>query len=78
MPITEKEWNLMEFDDVGFGIRTRDVQIFLKKNKDNAYTINEISKEINNSAKNVAGILSKLKIRGIVEHRKPYWRASQK
>ena len=65
------------------GVRAREIEIFLKNNKNNAYTITEIldylKKEFGwDLSKKISGMLRTLEKLEIVEHKSPYWKIKER
>lgn len=74
--IRESQWNEME--EAWRNLSNTGVQCvhFLKKGYPSAFTQREIVEGINygGKAKNISAVLTRLKNKGLIECKKPYWR----
>jgi predicted transcriptional regulator len=52
---------------------TEAVARFLASNRDAAYTVSELAADLDRTENAVSTALSRLKDRGLVRHRRPYW-----
>jgi predicted transcriptional regulator len=70
MPITREQFN----NSVGrFGKNDNYVLSFLKKNKNNAYTVVELAKIFRKNESTIIGHLKKLMNKGLVERKSPHY-----
>ena len=87
MPINLVEWESMIKSSKGFGIKSRAIEIFLRNNKEHAYTVKEIYENIKQNWKSditekrglacVTQLLTVLHKNKVVENKVPYWKIKE-
>ena len=78
MTINLDEWKLLDENIRNRGEISTEIEMFLKQNKDKAFTIKEIrevlKKKFPSYNPKISVILNTLKNYKIVEHKSPYWK----
>lgn len=74
MPISRKQFTTGNFPGQHKTSEiTKKLQSIFKKNRQTAYTVKELAKELEVSKWAISGKLPELRKEGVIAHRSPYW-----